>query len=54
MAGKHKTSINIDPVVWNKWLHFVLDKTGSMKKVSQEFEKALIFYMDYTKISDSI
>jgi NADH:ubiquinone oxidoreductase subunit len=42
---KRKTSINVDPDLWNQWLHFVLDETGSTKKVSEEFEKALKFYM---------
>lgn len=51
MGEKHKTSINIDPIVWKKWLHFVLDETGSTKKVSEEFEKALEFYMDYKRKS---
>lgn len=54
MVEKHKTSINIDPLIWNKWLHFVLDRTGSTKKVSQEFEKALIFYMDHNNNSNNI
>lgn len=39
MAGKHKTSINIDPVAWNKRLLFVLDKTGSMKKSKSGIRK---------------
>ena len=50
MASKQKTSINIDPEIWNKWLHFVLDKTGSTRKVSDEFEKALKFYMENKKV----
>lgn len=43
---KKKTSINVDPDLWNQWLHFVLDETGSVKKVSEEFEKALKSYMN--------
>lgn len=49
MVQKRKTSINIDPEVWNKWLHFVLDETGSSHKVSEELEKAIIFYMENRK-----
>lgn len=49
MAQKHKTSLNIDPTVWNEWNHFVLDKTGSTRKVSDEVEKALKEYMEKHK-----
>ena len=48
-AGKterKKTSISIDPQVWDRWLHFVLDRTGSMRKTSEELEKALVHYME--------
>jgi hypothetical protein len=46
MSQKHKTSINIDKQTWNQWNHFVLDKTGSTRKVSEELEKALKEYME--------
>lgn len=46
MTEKHKTSINIDPHLWTEWNHFVLDKTGSTRKVSEETENALREYMD--------
>ena len=49
MAEKHKTSINIDPEIWNEWLHFVLDETGSTRKVSDELEKAIKLYMKNRK-----
>ena len=46
MSQKHKTSINIEKQTWNEWNHFVLDKTGSTRKVSEELEKALKEYME--------
>jgi len=49
MPQKHKTSINIDKQTWNEWNHFVLDKTGSTRKVSEELEKALKEYMERHK-----
>lgn len=46
---KKKTSVNIDPELWNRWLHFVLDKTGSIRKTGEEMEKALEHYMKCDK-----
>jgi len=45
MSQKHKTSINIDKQTWTDWNHFVLDKMGSTRKVSEELEKAPKEYM---------
>jgi hypothetical protein len=42
---KAKTSINIDKQVWKEWIQFVVSKTGSARKVSEELEKALQEYM---------
>jgi hypothetical protein len=42
---KAKTSINIDKQVWKEWIQFVVAKTGSARKVSEELEKALLEYM---------
>jgi hypothetical protein len=42
---KTKTSINIDKQVWKEWIQFVVGKTGSARKVSEELEKALQEYM---------
>ena len=42
---KAKTSINIDKQVWKEWIQFVVAKTGSARKVSEELEKALQEYM---------
>ena len=49
MTDKRKTSININPEVWNEWLHFVLDETGSTRKVSDELENAIKLYMKNKK-----
>jgi hypothetical protein len=42
---KKKTSINIDDQVWKDWMKFVTDKTGSVRRLSEEMEKALQEYM---------
>lgn len=43
--GKAKTSINIDKRAWTEWIKFVVNKTGSTRKISEELEKALQEYM---------
>ena len=45
MEEKRKTSVNIDQDLWVKWNHFVLDKTGSSRKISEELKNALMEYM---------
>jgi hypothetical protein len=42
---KKKTSINIDDRVWKDWMKFVIEKTGSVRKLSEEMENALREYM---------
>ncbi len=42
---KAKTSINIDRGTWTAWIKFVVNKTGSARKVSEELENALKEYM---------
>lgn len=42
---KKKTSLNIDDKLWIKWLTFVIQKTGSSRKVSEETVNALEEYM---------
>jgi hypothetical protein len=44
---KKKTSINIDDQVWKDWMKFVIDKTGSVRRLSEEMEKALREYMKH-------
>ena len=44
-----KTSINIDENVWKEWMKFVIDKTGSVRKLSEEMSKALQEYMQQHK-----
>ncbi|MCH7559972.1 MAG: hypothetical protein IIC67_01150 [Thaumarchaeota archaeon] len=45
MAEKAKTSINIDKDTWSNWIKFVVNKTGSARKISEELELALRAYM---------
>lgn len=43
--AKRKTSIAIDEELWKEWTKFVIDKTGSARKLSDEIENALKDYM---------
>jgi len=43
---KRKTSIIIDEELWRKWTHFVIDKRGTARKLSEELESALKEYME--------
>lgn len=42
---KRKTSVVIDNELWKQWTKFVIDKTGSARKLSQEVENAIREYM---------
>ncbi len=42
---KAKTSINIEKETWIDWVKFVVNKTGSARKMSEELELALKEYM---------
>lgn len=44
-TAKRKTSIAIDEELWKEWAKFVIDKTGSARKTSEEIENALRKYM---------
>jgi hypothetical protein len=44
-----KTSLSINPNLWKEWTKFVIDKTGSARKLSEEVEQALISYMKSLK-----
>ena len=44
---KKKTSIAVDPRLWTEWIQFVVAKTGSARKLSEEIEKALRYYMTH-------
>jgi len=43
--AKKKTSIAVDPKIWQEWVKFVVDRTGSSRRVSEELEKAIKEYM---------
>jgi len=45
MGEKAKTSINIDKEAWSNWIKFVVNKTGSARKISEELELAIREYM---------
>ena len=45
---KKKTSIAVDRKLWTEWIQFVVAKTGSARKLSDEIEKALKYYMTHT------
>jgi hypothetical protein len=47
--GKQKTSFMVDNKLWKEWTLFVVEKTGSARKLSEELEKALREYMDKHK-----
>jgi len=47
---KQKTSIVVDSELWKEWTIFVIKKTGSTRKISEELEKALKEYMQRHKI----
>ena len=42
---KKKTSISVDEALWKEWIRFVVKKTGSARKLSEELEKAMREYM---------
>ena len=44
--SKRKTSINVEDSLWREWIKFVVDKTGSARKGSEELELAMIEYME--------
>jgi len=44
LANK-KTSITVDPQLWLEWNRFVLDKTGSTRKASEELQNAMREYV---------
>ncbi|MCD6592587.1 hypothetical protein J7L00_00665 [Candidatus Bathyarchaeota archaeon] len=46
---KKKTSIAIDPKIWQEWVKFVVDKTGSSRKIGEELENAIKDYMQRYK-----
>jgi hypothetical protein len=42
---KKKTSLNIDDKTWQDWLVYVIQKTGTSRKVSEYTVEALKEYM---------
>ena len=46
---KKRTSIAIDKKLWTEWIQFVVGRTGSARKLSEEVERALRYYMAHAK-----
>jgi hypothetical protein len=46
---KKKTSIAIEKELWTEWIKFVATRTGSARKISEEVERALRYYMAHAK-----
>lgn len=44
---KRKTSIQIEENLWTQWIQFVVARTGSARRLSDEIEKALKYYMSH-------
>jgi len=42
---KIKTSINLNKGTWSDWIRFVVNRTGSARKISEELEKAIQEYI---------
>lgn len=47
--SKRKTSISVDDKLWREWINFVVNKTGSARKISEETENAIREYMQKHK-----
>jgi len=47
--AKRKTSITIDDKLWKEWTMFVINKSGSSRKLSEELEIAIAEYMKKCK-----
>jgi hypothetical protein len=45
--AKKKTSVAIEEDLWTQWIQFVVARTGSARKLSEEIEKALKYYMSH-------
>jgi len=46
LTEKRKVTITVDDELWRKWVIFVVNKTGSLKAVSEYTEKAIREYME--------
>jgi len=44
--AKQKTSFMVDDELWKEWTVFVVTRTGSARKLSEELEKALKEYIN--------
>lgn len=51
---KRKTSISVDDKLWREWINFVVNKTGSARKISEETENAIQEYMQKYKEANKV
>ena len=47
--SRRKTSVSVDDKLWREWISFVVDETGSTRKVSEWTENAIKDYMQKKK-----
>ena len=50
---KKKTSLNIDDKLWREWILYVVTKTGTTQKVSEETERIIRKEMKDNPIKES-
>lgn len=43
--SRRKTSISVDDKLWREWINFVVNETGSTRKISEWTEDAIRDYM---------
>jgi len=47
--SRRKTSVSVDDKLWREWISFVVDETGSTRKISEWTEDAIREYMTKKK-----
>jgi len=52
--SKRKTSISVDDKLWREWINFVVSKTGSARKISEETQNAIQEYMQKYKEANKV
>jgi len=47
--SRRKTSVSVDDALWRQWISFVVEETGSTRKISEWTENAIREYMKKRK-----
>jgi len=47
--SRRKTSVSVDDKLWREWINFVVNETGSTRKISEWTENAIREYMQKRK-----